>query len=72
MLQPEEIGDIDPNKKCCFNCKYFEERTCFCRLNPPTPMNTIIGGCQMTTSNFPRISIPNLDWCGKFEFREDQ
>ena len=34
-MEIEEIDDIDPKKMCCFNCKFFETRTGFCRLNPP-------------------------------------
>lgn len=66
-MQIEEIDDVPKEKICCLNCKFFESRTCFCRLNPPVPMNVIIGSCSVTTSNFPRINMPNLDWCGKFE-----
>lgn len=66
-MHPEEYEDIEPERVCCFNCRYFEERNNFCRFNPPIPMNILVAGCSVTTSNFPRISMPNLDWCGKFE-----
>ena len=62
-----ENQEIDLNKKCCYNCKFFEQRNCFCRFFPPTPMIVNVGGVQVTTSNYPKISIPELDWCGQFE-----
>ena len=27
-------------EKCCAKCRYFEDRTCFCRYNPPVPLVT--------------------------------
>jgi hypothetical protein len=44
-MNPEEYGDIDTEKVCCYNCKYFEERNSFCRHNPPVPMTVIVAGC---------------------------
>jgi hypothetical protein len=51
---------------CCQNCKFFECRNNFCRRYPPTPMIINVGGVQVTTSNFPKITIPDVDWCGEF------
>jgi hypothetical protein len=56
----------EENKNCCQNCEFFEPRTSFCRRYPPTPMIINVGGVQVTTSNFPKISIPDVDWCGEF------
>lgn len=66
-MQIEEIDDIPEDQICCWNCRFFEKRNCFCRFNPPVPMVVNISGIQVTTSNYPKISMPNLDWCGKFE-----
>lgn len=68
-MQFGNVREVEPDKVCCHNCKYFEERNNFCRFNPPVPMNIMIADCQVTTSNFPRISMPNIDWCGRFQKR---
>ena len=53
--------------KSCVNCKYFESRTRFCRLNPPTPMfdnNSI-------RARWPTISRPDTDYCDSFTANEN-
>ena len=64
MLQQEEI---DPKQKCCFNCKWFEQRTCFCRLNPPQVVLQYVNRIAYPSSAFPKISVPALDWCSNFK-----
>ena len=55
-------------EKCCAKCRYFEERTCFCRYNPPTPIVTYLkNGQSYVTSVYSKINMPTLDWCQKFE-----
>ena len=57
------VGDIE-HDKCCAKCRYFEERTCFCRYNPPTPIVTYTkSGQPFVTSVYSKINIPALDWC---------
>jgi len=63
-MQQEEI---DKNMKCCLNCKWFESRTCFCRLLPPQIVLQAFNNIAYPSSVFPKISVPNLDWCSKFE-----
>lgn len=64
----EELENIPTNKKCCYNCKWFECRTCFCRKNPPIPVPLYIKNVgNITSSAFPKITIPALDWCSCFE-----
>lgn len=65
-MQLEE--QLDPKTKCCLNCKWFEERTGFCRANPPTPFPMYIKNVgNINSSAFPKISIPELDWCRLFD-----
>lgn len=63
-MQQEEI---DENMKCCLNCKWFEQRTCFCRFQPPQIVLQAFNNIAYPASVFPKISVPNLDWCSKFE-----
>lgn len=59
--------NIDTNQKCCFNCEWYEERSGFCRKNPPTPIPSYIKGVgNITNSAFPKINMPALDWCSFF------
>lgn len=58
----------------CLNCLYFEERSSFCRLNPP---NSIViyevdkynqnQTVSKIKSVFPTIVMPQLDWCSHFK-----
>lgn len=63
---------IDDQQKqiCCQKCKFFEARNGFCRRKPPIPMALNISGVQVTTSNYPKISMPDVDWCGEFQRME--
>lgn len=63
-MQPEEI-DIDT--KCCINCKFFDKRTSFCRLNPPQVVLQYVNRIAYPTAAYPKISVPALDWCSFFE-----
>ena len=55
-------------EKCCAKCRYFEDRTFFCRYNPPIPVPIQGKNGQTTvTSVYSKINIPALDWCQKFE-----
>ena len=66
----KDIKNYTPNKeKCCINCKYYDERTHFCRLNPPTPMIFYSEGKQNVSSKFPVITQPTLDYCSFFKIR---
>lgn len=68
-MLPEEI---DEKSKCCFNCKWFETRTCFCRLNPPQIVLQRLNAMSYPSSIFPKISVPNLDWCSNFRNIHDE
>lgn len=64
-MQQEEI---DSNQKCCLNCKWFEERTGFCRKNPPQSIPVYVKGIgQLTNNVWPKIPMPNVDWCSYFD-----
>ena len=55
-------------ERCCAKCRYFEDRTCFCRYNPPVPLVTYTkSGQPFVTSVYSKINMPALDWCQKFE-----
>jgi len=61
---------VDSNKKCCWNCVHFEERTHFCRATPPSPVIIYDGNERMegATSKFPVITKPHCDYCSLFDF----
>ena len=62
-IQTDFIDNVERDK-CCAKCRYFEERTCFCRYNPPTPIvTTTKSGQSFVTSVYSKISMPALDWC---------
>lgn len=50
----------------CSNCKFYEERTRFCRRFPPTPLAIEENSKFVFTSTFPKIHLPNVDFCGEF------
>lgn len=58
------------NKENCNTCKWFEDRTNFCRKSPPTPMlitNTNNGyDRQKVAAMFPTVAFPHLDYCGGY------
>jgi len=58
--------DSIANAECCMNCKFFEQRTCFCRYNPPTPLVTTDKESTFVNAVFPKISFPKFDYCHKF------
>ena len=64
------------NENVCNKCKFFEQRTHFCRLNTPTPVvflqvekdhndNQIF--VNKAGSKYPVIGMPEMDFCSKFE-----
>lgn len=61
------------NCNCCKLCIYFEERTGFCRLNPPKSVQMIDrNGDEYITSVYPAIQKPELDWCSYFTVLVDE
>jgi len=59
-------------KKCCNNCIHLDKRTLFCRRNPPTPVlgkNYDKNDVEVvfSTTLFPKIIKPELDWCSEFK-----
>jgi len=62
-------------KSNCQNCKHFEVRTKFCRLNPPQPIMFISSedsilykeGPSYCSSKYPTIVKPDLDYCSHWE-----
>lgn len=54
-------------KQSCLTCKYFEERSRFCRFNPPQPVMIETGNGLTTSSKFTVITKPDIDWCSKHE-----
>ena len=60
-IKKADIGK--PDSQCCKNCRAFDPRTGFCRALPPQVV--LISG--NLTSKFPKIEMPNLDYCEHFE-----
>lgn len=58
---------VEENTKCCQNCKFYDERTGFCRYNPPAIIMSYVNRMTFPNAVFPKISMPALDWCSKFE-----
>jgi hypothetical protein len=58
---------VDPCKECCANCKWFDDRPKFCRLNPPSIIEIEKNEKLIITSMFPSIQMPAIDYCSKFE-----
>ena len=58
-------------EKCCENCKHYDERTHFCRLNPPQPMIFYTNNEQNVSSKYPVITKPTCDYCSFFEIYMD-
>ena len=52
---------------CCQDCKFFEERTRFCRKNPPMSVIMVDHGKSFMSSSFPKIQMPQIDFCFSFE-----
>ena len=60
----ESVVMNELKEKCCAKCRYFEQRTCFCRYNPPIPIvSHDKNGQPFVTSVYSRISMPGIDWC---------
>ena len=62
------------NCKSCKTCIFFEERSSFCRLNPPVPTiikeknyNNKSEDFLKVKSLYPIIQFPDLDWCSKYQ-----
>lgn len=54
----------------CSNCKFFEERTNFCRRFPPTVTMSEFTISNSDSNNhvvayFPKIGKKDVDWCGE-------
>ena len=58
---------VQPDQVCCANCKWLDGRNKFCRLNPPSIIETEKNDRLIITSMFPTIQMPALDYCSKFE-----
>ena len=53
--------------KVCQNCNKFDERTHFCRAEPPKIVVFIEeDGSNKVSSKFPVITKPTMDWCEKY------
>jgi len=60
------------SQKSCSICYYFEERTGFCRRNPPTVvlgrnLNHSGEDVIFSTTLWPKPDQNTRDWCGEFE-----
>ena len=60
----------------CQNCRFFEKRTHFCRINPPQVVVFLqvekdVNGDQIflnkSGTKFPCISLPDKDYCSNFK-----
>jgi len=63
--------ETDFAKVCCKNCKHFEERSRFCRKNPPQVLNVFKKDLDemVIASIFPVIKLSEVDYCSYHEFR---
>ena len=71
-MEPEEIFITAENQCCCANCEYWEERSGFCRIDPPKPQQMTParpGQSPYFISVFPKISMPLRDYCSKGKFK---
>ena len=69
-MEQTSIEVAPAREKCCAKCQYFEDRTCFCRYNPPIPVVTSTkNGQSFVTSVYSKINMPLIDWCQKFDKR---
>ena len=55
----------------CETCAFFEARTKFCRRNPPTSIVMEEDGKKFMTSSFPKIQMPQLDFCSEWQKMKD-
>lgn len=56
----------DTNISCCANCSFYDVRTGFCRLNPPQVVISYVNNMAFPTAAWPKINMPQLDWCSNF------
>ena len=65
----EKNGNYKEETGYCNTCVWFDENTHFCRLNPPIPVIFYDEetGQGKTTSKYPVITKPNLDYCSFYE-----
>lgn len=66
-----EKSAVCENGKCCLNCRWYCERTGFCRKFPPQVCMTYVNRMAFPTAAFPKVSVPTLDWCSYFEKSEN-
>lgn len=73
MKNNELMYGSDCSGKACINCQHFDDRTHFCRLNPPTPMVFYVyegkEKKQNVSSKFPTICRPDIDSCSHFSHK---
>ena len=55
--------------KSCETCAHFEARTKFCRRNPPVPIQITEDKKTYITSTFPKIQMPQLDFCAEYKVK---
>jgi hypothetical protein len=78
LFSQKKEMEMEKNKESnsCEVCHFFESRTHFCRLNPPTPVIYLQiekdeNGDQIfinkAGSKYPVIGLPELDFCSKFK-----
>jgi len=69
-------------KKNCASCVFFEQRSRFCRFNPPSVVvvyeeNQTYGNNDTEKvqykfkSMYPTVVYPQLDWCSQYKFAEN-
>lgn len=65
--QENSGGDLTARSECCAVCSFFDQRTGFCRLRPPQVVMTYANRMAFPTAVWPKVPMPQLDWCGEFE-----
>lgn len=57
----------------CRDCAWFDDKTHFCRLNPPQPVIFYDRDkrAEKTTSKFPVITKPDMDYCSNWSDKAD-
>lgn len=69
-------------KKNCASCEFFEQRSGFCRLNPPSVVIVYEENKKYNSSSdkmsykfksmFPTIVYPQIDWCSNYKQTEQE
>lgn len=67
----DDIFQNNQSDVCCAKCKFFDKRTSFCRANPPVVSSTNVNNRIIYSTNFPKIQMPNLDFCHLIEKIDD-